>query len=56
MSNTVFLIVVIRCRLVCACIQIHIYIYTGCMPKYIFYDVYKFIEIISLSIDSEKKN
>ena len=51
MSNTVFLIVVIRCRLVCACIH---YIYTRCMPKYILYDVYKFIEIISLSIDSEK--
>ena len=48
MSNTVFQIVVIRCRLVCAC--------TGCMPKYILYDVYKFIEIIGLSIDSEKNH
>ena len=55
MSNTVFLIVVIRCRLVCACIH-YIYIYTGCMPEYILYDVYTFIEIISLSIDSEKNN
>ena len=27
MSNTVFLIVGIRCRLVCACIYIYIYIY-----------------------------
>ena len=54
MSNTVFQIVVIRCRLVCACI--YYYIYTGCMPKYILYDVYKFIEIIGLSIDSEKNH
>ena len=45
MSNTVFLIVANRCRLVCACIH------TGCIPKYILYDVYK-SEIIGLSIDS----
>ena len=53
MSNTVFL-VVIRCRRVCACIH-YIYIQDVCLNIGI-YDVYKFIEIISLSIDSEKNN
>ena len=33
----------------------HVYIIYICMPKYILYDVNEFIEIIGLSIDSEKK-